>query len=96
MAVVTQHEVEQVAWLARLALPEADAAKLTAQLDRILEYVRQLQALPTDEVPPTSHVLALSNITRADQCHPCVPPEDVLRLAPARHNQFFKVPKIIE
>lgn len=96
MAVVTRQEVEQVAFLARLALAEAEAAKLAAQLDGILQYVQQLQVLPTDGVPPTSHVLELSNITRADQCHSCVPPEDVLRLAPARHNQFFKVPKIIE
>ena len=96
MAVVNQQEVEQVAFLARLALAEAEAAKLASQLDQILQYVQQLQAIPTDEVKPTSHVLALSNITRPDQRQPCVPPEDVLRLAPERHNQFFKVPKILE
>ena len=96
MSVVSQQEVEQVAFLARVALAEAEAAKLAAQLDQILQYVRQLQAIPTDEIKPTSHILELSNITRPDQCQPCVPPEGVLRLAPERHHQFFKVPKIIE
>lgn len=96
MALVSQQEVGQVAFLARLALAEAETAKLASQLDQILQYVRQLQAIPTDEVKPTSHILGLSNITRPDHCHPRVSPEAVLRLAPARHHQFFKVPKIIE
>lgn len=96
MAVVSQKDVQQVAFLARMALADAEAAKLTSQLDQILQYVRQLQAIPTDDVPPTSHVLELSNITRSDQRQPSLPPEAVVSLAPARHNQFVKVPKIIE
>lgn len=96
MSVVTVKDVQQVAWLARMALADAEAEKLTSQLDQILQYVRQLQAIPTDQIAPTTHVLPLSNISRPDQRRPSVPPDDVLRLAPARHNQLFKVPKIIE
>ena len=96
MAVVSQHEVQQVAHLARMRLADAEAAKLTSQLDQILQYVRQLQAIPTDGVQPTSHVLALSNIARLDELRPSSAPEEVLSLAPARHNQLIAVPKIIE
>lgn len=96
MSVVTVQDVQQVAGLARLALADAEAAMLTAQLDHILDYVRQLQAIPTDDVTPTSHVLELANITRPDQAQPSVPVEEVLRLAPARHNGLYKVPKIID
>ena len=70
MAVVTQHEVQQVAYLARMRLADAEAAKLTSQLDQILQYVRQLQAIPTDAVQPTSHVLELSNVLRKDEPAP--------------------------
>lgn len=94
--VVSVTEVQQVAHLARLALCEAEAAKLGAQLDQILQYVRQLQAIATEGVAPTSHVLELSNITRPDLRQASLPPEDVVAIAPERHNQFIKVPKIIE
>ena len=93
---VSREEVERVAYLARMALADAEAAKLTSQLDQILQYVRQLQAIPTDDVQPTTHVLELSNITRPDQQQPSVSSEAVVSLAPARHNQLVKVPQIIE
>lgn len=96
MSVVTLKDVQHVAWLARMALADAEAAKLTSQVDQILQYVRQLQAIPTDDVQPTTHVLELSNIARPDQQQPSISPEAVVSLAPARHNQLVKVPKIIE
>jgi len=96
MGVVSAKEVQQTAWLARLQLQDAQLHRLAAQLDEILQYVQQLQRVPTDRVEPTSHVLPLSNIMRQDQVQPSVPPEDVLNVAPARHGQLFKVPKIVD
>ncbi len=94
--VVTVQDVERVAYLARLQLQEPELKRLAAQLDEILRYVQQLQTVPTEGIEPTNHVLALSNVTRPDSPEASVAPEDVLRLAPARHHQFFKVPKGIE
>ena len=88
--------VQQVALLARLQVAEAQQPKFAAQLAEILGYVQQLQDVPTDGVEPTSHVVPLSNVTRPDQSCPSVPPERVLAIAPARHGQLYKVPKIIE
>lgn len=96
MAVVSSKDVQQVALLARLKLGEQEVATFSAQLDEILKYVQQLQAVSTDSVEPTSHVLPLSNITRPDERRPCLPPDASLNLAPARHGQLIKVPKIIE
>ena len=96
MSVVSAQDVQQVAVLARLRLEDRELAAFAAQLNEILGYVRQLQAVPTDLVKPTSHVLALSNVTRPDEPVPSIPPDAVLAIAPARHHQLFKVPKIIE
>jgi aspartyl-tRNA(Asn)/glutamyl-tRNA(Gln) amidotransferase subunit C len=96
MGVVSAKEVSDVAFLARLQLEEAELARLSAQLDDILKYVQQLQAVSTDGVEPTSHVLPLANVTRADQIKLSVNPEQALAIAPARHGQLFKVPKILE
>ena len=96
MNVVTPKDVEQVALLARLQLQPAELTKLAGQLDEILKYVQQLQAVSTKGVEPTSHVLGLSNITRADDIVQAVSPEAVLTIAPARQGPFFKVPKVVE
>ena len=96
MAVVTPEVIQQVALLARLRLEGPALTQLAAQLDEILAYVQQLQAVPTEGIEPTSHVLPLSNVLRKDEPQPSLSQEVVLALAPASHTPFVKVPKVIE
>ncbi len=96
MAVVTPDVVQQVALLARLRLEGSALTQLVTQLDDILAYVQQLQAVPTDQVEPTSHVLPLSNVLRKDEPRPSLAQDAVLQLAPAHQRPFVKVPKVIE
>ena len=93
---VNQETVKQVAALARLHLEGPVLDQLASQLDQILEYVQLLQQLPTDEVQPTTHVLPLANVLRADEPGTSLPQETVLALAPSRHPPFVSVPKVIE
>jgi aspartyl-tRNA(Asn)/glutamyl-tRNA(Gln) amidotransferase subunit C len=94
--VVSIDEVKQVAHLARIDLSPEELALLAGQLGDILDYVRQLQAVAADHVQPTSHVLSLSNITRPDVQQPSMTSDAALSIAPARHNQFYKVPKVVD
>ncbi len=96
MNVISPEVVKQVAWLARLRLEGQALDQLAAQLDDILQYVQQLQAVPTDAVEPTSHVLPLANVLRPDKRRACLSQEAVVRLAPAAQPPFVKVPKVIE
>ncbi|MBI3320268.1 MAG: Asp-tRNA(Asn)/Glu-tRNA(Gln) amidotransferase subunit GatC [Candidatus Omnitrophica bacterium] len=96
MSVVSVKDVQDVAWLARVQLHDGEVQRLASQLDEILHYVRQLQALPTEGIEPTSHVVTLSNVTRPDQTAPSPAPEEMLVIAPARHGPFFKVPKVVD
>ena len=89
-------EIEQIAELARLSLKPEEKARLKKDLESILAYVEQLKSVPTDHVEPTSHVLNLENVFRPDEVRPCDIREDVLKHAPHREGNFFKVPKIIE
>jgi len=96
MAVVTPEIITQVALLARLRLEGQALAQLAAQLDEIVQYVQQLQEVPTDQVEPTSHVLPLSNVLRKDEPHVCLSQDAVLGLAPAFQRPFVTVPKVID
>ena len=96
MGIVTPDVVKQVARLARLRLEGPALAQLAAQLDEILEYVRQLQSVPTEGVEPTSHVLPLSNVLRKDERGASLSQDAVIALAPVAQPPFVKVPKVIE
>lgn len=89
-------EIEQIAELARLSLKPEEKAKLKKDLESILTYVEQLKSVPTDPVEPTSHVLNLENVFRPDEVRPSDIRDEILKHAPHREGNFFKVPKVIE
>ena len=89
-------EIEKIAELARLNLKPEEKAKLQKDMEAILGYVKKLDELDTQNVPPTSHVLNLENVFRADEVKPAEVREEALDHAPAREGKFFKVPKVVE
>lgn len=95
MSKITADDVRKVAKLARLDLPEDTIATYTGQLERILDYVDQLQAVDTEGVPPTTRAVEVVNVTRADTVVSTEVREDLLDQAPQREGDFFRVPKIM-
>ncbi|HHY98190.1 MAG TPA: Asp-tRNA(Asn)/Glu-tRNA(Gln) amidotransferase subunit GatC [Firmicutes bacterium] len=93
---ISKKDVEHVANLARLELDEAEKEEFTRQLASILEYADKLKQLDTEKVNPTAHPLPVRNVFREDEVRPSLPIEEVLRNAPERSGNFFKVPKIME
>ncbi|HEX9780321.1 MAG TPA: Asp-tRNA(Asn)/Glu-tRNA(Gln) amidotransferase subunit GatC [bacterium] len=96
MSVITPDILKQVAMLARLRVEGQASAELSGQLGTILDYVRQLQQVPTAGVEPTSHVLSLSNVLREDRRRPSLDPKAVTAIAPVAHQSFVAVPKVID
>jgi aspartyl-tRNA(Asn)/glutamyl-tRNA(Gln) amidotransferase subunit C len=92
---VTIKDVEHVAALARLAFSKEEKVTLTAQLNKILQYMEQLNTLDTRNVEPLSQVIELSNVFRRDDLEPSLSREEIMKNAPARTEKFFKIPKVI-
>jgi len=95
MGRISSEDVRKVAQLARLELAEATIATYTAQLERILDHVAQLEQVDTEGVPPTTRAVEVVNVTREDQVIPTPVREDLLNLAPEREGDFLRVPKIL-
>ncbi len=93
---ITKDEVEHVAKLARQAITAEETERYSQQLSNILTYIEKLKELDTSKVEPTSHVLPMKNIFREDEVRPSLPREEILKNAPDRTEEFFRVPKIIE
>ncbi len=88
--------IEHIATLARLSLSEKEKELFGGQLEGILSYMEKLNELDTKDVDPTSHVLAIHNVTRDDFPAPSLDREDALSNAPDKTEKFYRVPKIIE
>jgi aspartyl-tRNA(Asn)/glutamyl-tRNA(Gln) amidotransferase subunit C len=93
---ITRDEVLHVARLARLSLSLAEADTMREQLANILSHIRQLDRLDTADVVPTSHAVEMGAPFREDSVHPFGKKEEILKNAPDREGDFFRVPRIIE
>ncbi len=93
---IDESEVRRVARLARLKLTGEEAAMFGEQLSRVLDHMRELESLDTERVPPTAHVLGLSNVLREDEPIPFEGRENLLENSPAVQGPYVKVPKVIE
>jgi aspartyl-tRNA(Asn)/glutamyl-tRNA(Gln) amidotransferase subunit C len=96
MSRISVDQVKHVAHLARLAVTEEEADKLTAQLDKIITFAELLNEVDTEGVEPISHVLDIKNVMREDASKPGLSNEEVLKNAPDHQDGQIKVPSIIE
>jgi len=90
--VIERDQVLHVAKLARLRLSDAEVEKMSGELSGILEHVDRIGELDLDDVEPTSHVVELENVLRADEPRPSWPREAVLEQAPDPAEGAFRVP----
>ncbi len=88
--------VLRVARLARLRLVESEIDDYLQKLSTILDYVKQLKEVPTDDVEPMAHAVELNNVFREDTVVPSLPRELALSNAPKTDGKFFLVPQIID
>ncbi len=93
---LTRAEVAHLAQLARIDLDEAELDHLSGQLDVILDSVAAVADVAAHDIPPTSHAVPLTNVTRPDVVRACLTPEQALSGAPAVEDQRFRVPRILD
>lgn len=93
---LSQQQVEHIALLSRLKLTDEERERMTTQLNDIMGFFEQLGELETSDVEPTSHVIPMSNVLRADEVRPSLPVDDVLESAPERAGDTFRVPRVVE
>jgi len=92
---LTAADVGRLADLARINLTPDELAHLAPQLDVILEAVAQVSDVASQDVPPTSHALELTNVFRDDVVQLSLPVAAVLAAAPATQDDRFRVPRIL-
>ena len=89
-------EVEYIASLARIGLTEEEIGALGEQLSHILEQFEVLKELDTSGVVPTGHAGGLQTVMRDDLAQVSLDSEDVLKNAPNREGEYFRVNAVLE
>ena len=89
-------QILHVAALARLDLKEDEVETLGRQLAAVLDHIAALNAVATDDVPPTTHTTFEGTPFREDEIRPSLPREEALRGAPGADGTFFKVPRVVQ
>ena len=95
MSRITNDEVKKVAYLARLELNENEIKNHAEQLEKILEYIKQLEKIDTNDVPCTTRAIEVVNVLRKDEKKNSDCIEELLELGPSREDKYYKVPKIM-
>ncbi len=88
--------VKRVARLARLAVSEEDAARMTGELNGILGFVEQLDEVDVTGVEPMTSVMPMAMKKRADVVTDGNKADAIVANAPATDRNFFQVPKVVE
>lgn len=97
MTNISIHDVRALAQLSALRLDDDEAASLTTDLERILDYFELLSELDIDDIEPTYYGMDLTNVSREDTVGQVeVAREDLLNLSEGGVvADQFKVPKVL-
>ena len=88
-------DVAHLARLARLALTDEELDHFAGQLSAVLDAVAEVGKADVGDVPPMTHAVPLTNVTREDVVMPSLPRDVVLAEAPAAEDDRFRVPQIL-
>ena len=89
---IDRDQVLHVARLARLRLSDAEVERMAGELSTILDHVEKIEELDLEGVEPTSHVVDVENVLRADEPRPSWSRERILEEAPDVAEDGFRVP----
>lgn len=88
--------VRRIAHLARIAVADDEVAHLKGELNAILNWVEQLQAVDVAGVEPMTSVTPMKMKMREDEVTDGGIAAQVTRNAPMSDDDFFLVPKVVE
>lgn len=93
---VTIEDVKKLARLSALQLTDEEAKSLQTDLEEIIGFVEQLDAVDTTGIEPTYQVTGLRNVSRKDEVIDYgVSQAELLKNAPASQDAQIKVRRVL-
>ncbi|MDP2170494.1 MAG: Asp-tRNA(Asn)/Glu-tRNA(Gln) amidotransferase subunit GatC [Rhodocyclaceae bacterium] len=89
-------DVSRIARLARIEISPAEATHTRDQLNGILAFVEQLQAVDTTGIEPLAHAVDVVQRLRPDTVTETDRRDDFQAIAPETEAGLYLVPRVIE
>jgi aspartyl-tRNA(Asn)/glutamyl-tRNA(Gln) amidotransferase subunit C len=93
---VTREQAQYIAGLAKLSFTDEELDKIALEMQSIIGWANDINALDTSGVAAMEHVLPMQNVLRPDGEPAAFPREALLKNAPEQADGCFSVPKVIE
>jgi aspartyl-tRNA(Asn)/glutamyl-tRNA(Gln) amidotransferase subunit C len=94
--IIDKDTVSDIAHLARLELDKNQTKQMATEMNEILDWMKKLSEVNTDNVEPLIHISEEVNVLRNDEVNNELEHERGLMNAPKRDSNYFRVPKVIE
>ena len=89
-------DVNYVAGLARIELAPEETARLQAEIEGIVRYVKLLNEADVSQAEPTAHATQVTNVFRDDEPGECLSRSEVMANAPeTMGDEAIRVPPVM-
>ena len=95
MPSIGRDDVARLADLARIQLTEEEITRFAGEFDSIMDAVASVSEVASEDVPATSHPIAMTNVFREDVVTETLTQEEALAGAPDAQDGRFAVPHIL-
>lgn len=92
---VTKEMVLRIAELAKLEFSENELGEIRTDLNRMIDFVGQLDEVDTSAYEPMIFMSKGNNVWREDEPKTIINQSQALSNAPKHDSDYFKVPKVI-
>ncbi len=93
---LSEKQVGQIAYLARLSLSDEELQSNTKDLNSILDLAEKLARIDTDDITPMAHPLHMTQRLREDKVTEKDQSESFQSIAPKTGKRHYLVPTVIE
>jgi aspartyl-tRNA(Asn)/glutamyl-tRNA(Gln) amidotransferase subunit C len=93
---IDQEKIAHLARLSRLQFSPEEALAIEADLNRMLTFVEELNAVDTNGVDALSYISDGEQMPREDKSFQLISTEEALKNASNKDLHYFRVPKIIQ
>ena len=92
---LSKEDVLKIAALSKLEFSENEIEKFRVDLNKIFDYMEELNGIDTNNIEPLFNVLDLKDALRKDEVEDAKIKKEILSNAPNSDEEFIIVPKVV-
>ena len=92
---LSKEDVLKIAALSKLEFSESEIEKFRVDLNKIFDYMEELNGIDTSNIEPLFNVLDLKDALRKDEVKDAKVKKEILSNAPNGDDEFVIVPKVV-